>query len=239
MGTRDDMKTTETVIEVEKMTKVYRMGSIELHALRGVSLRVRCGEFVALMGPSGSGKSTLMHLLGCLDSPTSGRYFLEGHDVGRLSDDERAFIRNRRVGFVFQSFNLLPRLNVLENVMLPLMYCRRAEGSRRKALQALDAVGLTKHLTQTPATLSGGEQQRVAIARALVTDPALILADEPTGNLDSATGEEILRLLAGLHAADRTILMVTHNSSAASNAGRIVHLCDGCIVDREAADGIS
>jgi putative ABC transport system ATP-binding protein len=229
----------EPIIEVEGMTKVYHLGSIEVHALRGVSLRVCFGEFVALMGPSGSGKSTLMHLLGCLDTPTCGRYFLEGREVSRLSDNERSFMRNRRVGFVFQSFNLLPRLSVLSNVMLPLIYRGRFEGSERNARDALEAVGLTERISHTPTKLSGGEQQRVAIARALVADPALILADEPTGNLDVATGEEILNLLASLHSAGRTILMVTHSPSAASYAMRVIYLCDGRIVGEGGGDDVS
>jgi putative ABC transport system ATP-binding protein len=218
------------VIEVEELSKVYRMGTSEVHALRGVSLRATEGEFLALMGASGSGKSTLMHLLGCLDRPTGGRYCLEGQDVSALSGAERARVRNTRVGFVFQSFNLLPRLNALENAALPLLYRGRANGANRQAAQALQQVGLADRAGHRPAELSGGERQRVAIARALVTNPAIILADEPTGNLDSATGDEVLALLAQLHAQGRTIMVVTHDAQVAAHAQRVLHMRDGQIV---------
>jgi putative ABC transport system ATP-binding protein len=204
------------IIETEDLTKIYRMGTVEVHALHKVNLRVETGEFVALMGPSGSGKSTLMHLLGCLDTATAGRYRLEGQDVSRLSRDERARLRNTRIGFVFQTFNLLPRLNALDNVALPLLYGGRAEGAAQRA-------------GHRPTELSGGERQRVAIARALVAAPALILADEPTGNLDRATGADIMRLLVELCADGRTILVVTHDAQVAAHARRVVYLEDGQI----------
>ncbi len=218
------------LIETEGLARTYRLGTTEVRALRGVSVRVGQGEFVALMGPSGSGKSTMMHLLGCLDTPTAGRYVLEGQDVSRLTVSERASVRNRRIGFVFQMFNLLPRLSALDNAMLPLLYRGRVVDAKRRALEALQRVGLEQRAHHRPMELSGGERQRVAIARALITDPALILADEPTGNLDSQTGKEIMRLLNDLSAAGRTIIMVTHDASVAAHAQRVVHLRDGQIV---------
>ncbi len=230
MNTRT-YSTLNTVIETEDLTKVYQMGKVEVHALCGVSIRIQWGEFIALMGPSGSGKSTLMHLLGCLDTPTSGRILLNSQEVSALSDHDRASIRSQQVGFVFQSFHLLPRLTTLENVLLPLIYQGRLNGIENRAREALDRVGLSGRLSHSPAELSGGEKQRVAIARALVTDPMLFLADEPTGNLDSVTGEEILNLLADLHADGRTILMVTHNKYAASFAERVIYMRDGQIIE--------
>jgi putative ABC transport system ATP-binding protein len=224
----------KAVIEVNNLSKEYVVGDDVVHALRGVSLEVHEGAFVALMGPSGSGKSTLMHLLGCLDSPTSGRYSLNGREVGSLSRSARAEVRNRHIGFVFQSFNLLPRLSTLENVMLPLLYRRRKRGSERTDERtpselALQQVGLSDRLWHKPTELSGGQRQRVAIARALVSDPALILADEPTGNLDSNTGEDILDLLAALNENGRTIILVTHDAQVAARTRLVLHMKDGRI----------
>ncbi len=219
------------VIETHGLTKTYKMGDAVVHALRGVNLSVRAGEFVALMGPSGSGKSTMMHLLGCLDTPTAGRYCLEGRDVSTLSKDERARVRNSRIGFVFQTFNLLPRLSAADNITLPLLYGRHAGNPKPLALEALERVGLKHRAQHQPNEMSGGERQRVAIARALVTHPALILADEPTGNLDSKTGSEIMRLLIELCAEGRTILIVTHDANVAGHAQRIIQMQDGEIVN--------
>jgi putative ABC transport system ATP-binding protein len=224
------------VIEVEGLTKVFRMGSTEVHALRGVELQIAAGEFLALMGSSGSGKSTLLHLLGCLDTPTAGTYRLEGRDVSALSHDERAAVRNRRIGFVFQSFHLLPRLDALENVALPLLYGRRDGDPRARAADALARVGLGDRMHHHPAELSGGEQQRVAIARALVGEPAIVVADEPTGNLDSQTGLEVMHLLTELHAGGCTILMVTHDLQSARYAGRTLHIQDGRILNGRGTD---
>ena len=222
-----------SVIRTENLTRTYRVGSSTVNALRAVSMEVKTGEFIALMGPSGSGKSTMMHLLGCLDTPTAGRYWLEERDVSTLSKDERARLRNNRIGFIFQTFNLLPRLNALENVELPLLYGRRGSDVNQRASEALKRVGLIPRAQHRPNELSGGERQRVAIARALVTNPALILADEPTGNLDSKTGADIMRLLVELCAEGRTILMVTHDASVAAHAARILHMQDGEIVNGE------
>jgi len=224
----------EYLIEAIGLSKVYGSGPAAVHALRGIDLLVRRGEFVAIMGPSGSGKSTLLNLLGCLDRPTGGRYILDGEDVSRLSRTALADVRNRKVGFVFQSYHLLPRLTALQNVMLPLLYNRHerlSAGERhRRAVAALEAVGLGERLHHRPNALSGGEQQRVAIARALVNRPAILLADEPTGNLDSRAGQEILALLADLHRRGATILMVTHDPEASAHAARVIHLRDGEIV---------
>ena len=229
---------SQWVIEAEGLTKVYRMGQTEVRALRGVDLRVAAGEFLALMGASGSGKSTLMHLLGCLDTPTSGCYHLEGRDVSTLSNQERARVRNTRIGFVFQSFNLLPRLDALDNVMLPLLYRGQVKGAEKRAAQALERVGLGDRAGHRPTELSGGEQQRVAIARALVTGPAIILADEPTGNLDSVTGADVIQLLLELWGEGRTILMVTHDAQVAAHARRILHVRDGQILNGRASDDV-
>jgi putative ABC transport system ATP-binding protein len=225
------MSTDHCLIEAEELTRVYPMGATQVQALCGVNLNVVAGEFVALMGPSGSGKSTLMHLLGCLDTPTGGRYRLAGREVGAFSNDERAAVRNQRIGFVFQTFNLLPRLSALDNVMLPLLYRGRAPGIGSRAAEALRRVGLEKRAHHRPTELSGGERQRVAIARALVGDPAIILADEPTGNLDSVTGIEIMRLLVDLVAEGRTLVVVTHDAHVAAYAQRMIQLRDGLIVD--------
>lgn len=218
------------IIRTEKLTKLYQMGPVQVHALRGVSMTVATGEFVALMGASGSGKSTLMHLLGCLDRPTAGRYWLEGRDVSKLSADERAQVRNARIGFVFQTFNLLPRLSALDNVALPLLYRRAGVNAHAAAASALERVGLADRMRHRPTELSGGQRQRVAIARALATDPAILLADEPTGNLDSETGAEILTLLVQLSRDGRTIILVTHDAQVAANAGRVLRMKDGAIV---------
>jgi putative ABC transport system ATP-binding protein len=221
------------VIKLESVKKTYRMGKVEVEALRGVDLLVESGEFVAIMGASGSGKSTLMNIIGCLDIPTSGRYFLDGTDVARLDDDQLAIIRNRKIGFVFQSFNLIPRTTALHNVEMPLIYAG-ASNRRPRALEALEAVGLSNRADHQPTELSGGQQQRAAIARALVTNPAILLADEPTGNLDSASSVEIMKLLIQLNQEqERTIVLITHERDIAAFAKRTVELRDGLIVRDE------
>ncbi|HWL14669.1 MAG TPA: ABC transporter ATP-binding protein [Opitutus sp.] len=218
------------VIEIEGVTKLYRMGSETIHALRGVSLHIRRNEYLAIMGPSGSGKSTLMNMLGCLDTPTAGRYDFNGKNVAHMDDDELADIRNREIGFVFQTFNLLPRSNALHNVELPLIYAGLRKHERiERAQRALENVGLAERMHHRPNELSGGQRQRVAIARALVTRPSIILADEPTGNLDSKTGVEIMALFEQLYEQGNTIIVVTHEEDIARHARRIVRLRDGLI----------
>jgi putative ABC transport system ATP-binding protein len=218
------------VIQIRDLTRVYEMGSEQVHALRGVSLEIRRNEYVAIMGPSGSGKSTLMNLIGCLDTPTAGEYWLNGQEVSRMPDDALARVRNRDIGFVFQTFNLLPRASALANVELPLVYGGvSARARRERAKGALTRVGLADRMDHRPNELSGGQRQRVAIARALVNEPAILLADEPTGNLDSTTSEEIMRVIETLHTQGQTDIMVTHEADIAAHADRIVVLRDGRI----------
>jgi len=221
------------VVKIEKMCKTYMMGKTHLQALRDVDLAVSQGQYLAIMGPSGSGKSTLLNLLGCLDRPSSGRYFLGGSDVSRMNDTELSQIRGKRIGFIFQSYNLIAQLNVLENIELPMFYQGvSAADSNRRARELADIVGLGDRIKHRPAELSGGQQQRVAIARALANDPVILLADEPTGNLDSASGAEILAILDGLQARNKTLIVVTHDEGIASRAQRTIHLLDGRI-DRD------
>ena len=232
------------LIEIRNLTKVYGMGDIAVHALRGVDATVEKGEFVAVMGPSGSGKSTLMNILGCLDRPTDGTYVLDGEDVSGLSKDELARVRNQKIGFVFQSYNLLPRLTAVRNVMLPMLYDARNRMSDVEqyahAVAALESVGLGGRLHHRPNEMSGGQQQRVAIARALVNYPAIILADEPTGNLDTRSAEDIMSVLHHLHDDGATIVMVTHELDIAEHAQRVIYLLDGKVVsDRLHASGIA
>jgi len=221
------------MIELENVTKIYQMGDIELRALNGVSLTIEAGDLVAIMGPSGSGKSTMMNILGCLDVPTDGTYRLDGVDVGSLRDNELAEIRNRKIGFVFQAFNLIPRTSAIRNVELPMVYAG-VDHRRHKATEALEKVGLGGRVKHMPNELSGGQQQRVAIARAIVTDPVMILADEPTGNLDTASTIEIMKLLVELNEAGRTVILITHENDVAGFAKRVVTLRDGKIVSDEA-----
>jgi putative ABC transport system ATP-binding protein len=225
---------TETVIVAENLVKTYQMGDVEVNALRGLTMSIKRGEVVAIVGPSGSGKSTLMNILGCLDRPTSGEYTLDGEAVAGLSDDQLADIRNRKVGFVFQSFNLLSRQSALSNVELPLRYAGNTNGKKERARESLVAVGLEDRINHRPYELSGGQQQRVAVARALVNEPAIIMADEPTGNLDSKVGQEIVDLLLNLN-RDRgtTLIIVTHDPRIAAQAQRTIHVQDG-VVEKEA-----
>ncbi|HEY4870879.1 MAG TPA: ABC transporter ATP-binding protein [Candidatus Dormibacteraeota bacterium] len=221
------------MITLEGITKVYRTGEVEVAALKGISLHIPEGEFVAIMGPSGSGKSTLMNLIGCLDQPSSGRYILDGYDVSALTDDQLAWIRNRKIGFVFQSYNLIPRASAVHNVEMPLIYAGDNLQRRERAMAALESVGLLERASHLPSELSGGQQQRVAVARALVTDPAILLADEPTGNLDSESSLEIMRLLRDLNQQGRTIVLITHEPDIAAFAQRVVRVRDGVIVSDE------
>jgi putative ABC transport system ATP-binding protein len=221
------------VITLEGITKIYLAGEVEVAALRGVSLHIPEGQFVAIMGPSGSGKSTLMNVIGCLDQPSGGRYILDGYDVSNLSEDQLAWIRNRKIGFVFQSFNLIPRVRALHNVEMPLIYAGDNRQRRERAMAALTSVGLQARASHLPNELSGGQQQRVAVARALVTDPAILLADEPTGNLDSESSLEIMRLLRDLNRQGRTIVLITHEPDIAAFAQRVVRLRDGVVLSDE------
>jgi len=228
----------DTVINVQDLSKVYTMGAQEVHALRGVTMSVKRGEALAIMGPSGSGKSTLMNILGCLDQPSSGEYYLDGEDVSQMEEDDLADIRNRRVGFIFQNFNLLPRTSALENVQLPLLYAGASAKLRKeRAEEMLQAVGLGERMDHMPNELSGGQQQRVAIARSLVNAPSIILADEPTGNLDSKSGQEVMVILQDLNQRQGiTVILVTHDRQVAHHAHRILHLFDGEIAREEVVE---
>jgi putative ABC transport system ATP-binding protein len=227
-------------LHLADITKVFGWGDAEVRALNGVSLTVEAGDYVAIMGASGSGKSTLMHIIGCLDSPTSGRYLLDGIDVGGLGDADLALVRNRKIGFVFQSFNLLPRTTAVANVELPLAYAGvRGAERRERAGAALRMVGLVDRADHRPSELSGGQQQRVAVARALVTDPSLLLADEPTGNLDTKSTQELLAVMDELNDAGRTVILVTHEDSVAAHAKRVIRLVDGAIVEDRRAAGVA
>jgi len=220
------------MIELRDITKTYRKnGEVEVRVLQGVSLDIKKGEFVAIMAPSGMGKTTLMNILGCLDRPTGGTYRLERVEVEKLNDDELSLVRNEKIGFVFQTFNLLPRASALENVELPMIYSPRSGDLLKKATEALNAVGLSDRIHYKPSELSGGQQQRVAIARALVNNPSIILADEPTGNLDSASSSEIMALFEGLHREDRTLIIVTHEADIAAHAKRLIQMKDGKVVN--------
>jgi putative ABC transport system ATP-binding protein len=228
------------MIDIKNVTKVYQMGEVEVHALRGVSLEIENGEFLTIMGPSGSGKSTLMNLLGCLDSPTEGRYHLHDQDVSTLSDTQLAHIRNKEIGFVFQMFNLLPRTSALRQVELPLMYAGVGARERRKrARAALEAVGLGDRMGHKPDELSGGQQQRVAVARALVTQPSIIMADEPTGNLDSKSGTEVLCIFQQLNEQGITVIFVTHDPEIAAYSRRVIHLRDGLIEQDNVSESLA
>ncbi len=231
------MPDRKTIIDIQEMRKVYDLGTIQVEALRGVNVNILENDYVAIMGPSGSGKSTLMNLIGCLDTPTSGEYILAGERVAHLSDRQLAEIRNRRIGFVFQTFNLLPRASALQNVELPLVYAGESPSERRRrSKEALEAVGLGDRMKHKPNEMSGGQRQRVAIARALVTNPSIILADEPTGNLDSKTGDEIMQLFEKIYANGNTIILVTHEEDIARHARRIIRLRDGLVESDQAVN---
>ena len=232
---REDLVSAGLVIKTEELAKVYEMGAEQVHALRGIDVEIHKGEYVAIMGPSGSGKSTLMNLIGCLDSPSSGKYWLAGRLVSDLDDDELAYIRNKEIGFVFQTFNLLPRATALHNVELPLIYNGTpAEERLERAKKALERVDLMDRMHHKPNELSGGQRQRVAVARALVNSPSIVLADEPTGNLDSKTGDEIMALFENLYRQGNTIILVTHENDIAQHAHRIIHIRDGKIASDQA-----
>jgi len=221
------------IIQIEQLTKIYHLGKVKVEALRGVSFEINTGDFVSIMGPSGSGKSTLMHIIGCLDYPTGGKYFLSGQDVSKLNDNQLALFRNQKIGFVFQEFNLLPKATILRNVELPLTYNNtHSKNKKQLAIQALEEVGLGNRLKHRPNEISGGQKQRVAIARALVNHPSIILADEPTGNLDSKTGQDIMKMIKKLHDDGNTIILVTHEPEIAQYSQRVLHLKDG-LIDRD------
>lgn len=225
---------TNWVVDAKNIKKVYEMGDVQVHALRGLSLQIAEGEIIAIMGPSGSGKSTLMNILGCLDRPSSGEYYLDGESVATLNDDQLARIRNQKVGFVFQSFNLLPRATALSNVELPLRYATNGQNRRQRAKEALEAVGLGDRINHRPNELSGGQQQRVAIARALVNEPSIIMADEPTGNLDTKSGDEIMEILLRLNREHgTTLIVVTHDPEIAAYTKKMVFIRDGVVADME------
>ncbi len=220
------------LILMESVVKIYKMGSTEVPALNGINLKVERGEFLAIMGPSGSGKSTLMNIIGCLDVPTEGKYFLKEKEIEKMDDEELAYIRNKEIGFVFQNFNLLSRTDALSNVELPLIYSRVSKKERKeRAMEALKKLGIEKRAKHMPSELSGGEQQRVAIARALVTNPSIILADEPTGNLDSRASEDIMKIFRGINGEGNTIILVTHELDIAKNAKRLIKLRDGKVIE--------
>lgn len=222
----------EYVVDARDLTKVYTMGDVQVHALCGLSVKIKTGEVVAIMGPSGSGKSTLMNIIGCLDRPTNGEYYLDGEAVARMTDDQLAGVRNRKVGFVFQQFNLLSRTTALANVELPLRYSSNGHNRRQKAQEALQAVGLSDRMFHRPNELSGGQQQRVAMARAIVNDPAIVMADEPTGNLDSKSGDEVMKLLLDLNSQrGTTLIIVTHDPEIAEKAQRTIFIRDGLVVE--------
>jgi len=233
-GRRHAQARQRPVILLQDVTKVYGVGEIEVHALRGVSIAIERGDYVAIMGSSGSGKTTLMNIIGCLDMPTAGRYLLDGVDVRRFEDDQLSLIRNRKIGFVFQAFNLIPRTSALQNVELPLTYARvPAAERRRRALEVLESVGLADRATHQPSELSGGQQQRAAIARAIIGNPSLVLADEPTGNLDTVAGGQVMDVFDRVNAEGRTIVLITHEQHVAEHAKRVVRVADGLVVADE------